>query len=114
MLKRVLLATNFQPSNSAATQLATTVVNHLGAELHAVYVIGDYFRTDLRDLSGRRLGALKQLLHVLERMAQLLMLRPAKGTHIDESRPYQEIVKLAAKIQADLIVIGQRSRIVVC
>src|ERR1043166_5582918 len=42
-LKRVLLATNFRPSSVAATQLATQMANQLGAELHAVYVIGDYF-----------------------------------------------------------------------
>ena len=42
-LKRVLLATNFRPSSAAATQLATQIANHMGAELHAVYVIGDYF-----------------------------------------------------------------------
>ena len=42
-LNRVLLATNFRPSSAAATQLATQISNQLGAELHAVYVIGDYF-----------------------------------------------------------------------
>jgi len=42
-LQRVLLATNFRPSSAAATQLATQIANQLGAELHAVYVIGDYF-----------------------------------------------------------------------
>src|SRR6185295_2696724 len=42
-LKRILLATNFRPSSVAATQLATQMANQLGAELHALYVIGDYF-----------------------------------------------------------------------
>ena len=42
-LNRVLLATNFRPSSVAATQLATQIANQLGAKLHAVYVIGDYF-----------------------------------------------------------------------
>src|SRR5215211_3151970 len=42
-LKRILLATNFRPSSVAAAQLATQIANQLGAELHAVYVIGDYF-----------------------------------------------------------------------
>jgi len=42
-LKRVLLATNFRPSSAAAALLARHISNHMGAELHAVYVIGDYF-----------------------------------------------------------------------
>src|SRR5216683_7215536 len=41
-LNRVLLATNFRPSSAAATQVATQLANQAGAELHAVYVIGDY------------------------------------------------------------------------
>src|ERR1041385_3209335 len=41
-LNRVLLATNFRPSSAAATQVATQIASHRRAELHAVYVIGDY------------------------------------------------------------------------
>ncbi|HZI86142.1 MAG TPA: universal stress protein, partial [Pyrinomonadaceae bacterium] len=42
-LNRVLLATNFRPSSTAATQIATQLASETGAELHAVYAIGDYF-----------------------------------------------------------------------
>jgi len=82
-LERVLLATNFRPSSVAATQLATQMANQLGAELHAVYVIGDYFD-------------------------QISMMFPEGGlaTHVAEGKPYQEIVKLADTLQADLIVLG--------
>ncbi|HEY8411809.1 MAG TPA: universal stress protein, partial [Pyrinomonadaceae bacterium] len=45
--------------------------------------------------------------HVQERMAQLSRGFGSKATtHIAEGRPYQEIVKLAANLDADLIVIG--------
>jgi len=81
-LKRVLLATNFRPSSSAATQLATQIANQLGAELHAIYVVGDYSE----QISG--------------------IFPEGASTHIEEGRPYQEIVKLAATLDADLIVIG--------
>jgi len=82
-LERVLLATNFRPSSVAATQLATQMANQLGAELHAVYVIGDYFD-------------------------QISMMFPEGelATHVAEGKPYQEIVKLADTLQADLIVLG--------
>jgi len=82
-LERVLLATNFRPSSAAATQLATQMANQLGAELHAVYVIGDYFD-------------------------QISMMFPEGelATHVAEGKPYQEIVKLADTLRADLIVLG--------
>src|SRR2546426_1200261 len=41
-LNRILLATNFHPSSIAATHLAQDVASGTKAELHAVYVIGDY------------------------------------------------------------------------
>ena len=107
-LKRVLLATNFRPSSAAATQLATQIANHLGAELHAVYVIGDYFEQISAMFPEGGLAALKRLRsYVQERMAQLFRTTgPGAETHIEEGRPYQEIVKLAATLDADLIVIG--------
>lgn len=103
-LKRVLLATNFRPSSAAATQLATQIANHMGAELHAVYVIGDYFEQISAIFPEGGLAALTRLRsYVQERLAQLTR---TGTTHIAEGRPYQEIVKIADTLQADLIVIG--------
>src|SRR2546425_11055774 len=42
-LSRILLATNFRPSSIAATSSAHELAATTGAELHAIYVIGDYF-----------------------------------------------------------------------
>ena len=104
-LKRVLLATNFRPSSAAATQLATQMTNQLGAELHAVYVIGDYFEQISAMFPEGGLAALTRLRsYVEERMGHLS--RGGGTTHITEGRPYQEIVKLADTLEADLIVIG--------
>jgi nucleotide-binding universal stress UspA family protein len=105
-LKRVLLATNFRPSSVAATQLATQISNHLGAELHAVYVIGDYFEQISVMFPEGGLAALRRLRsYVEERMGQLSR-TPGATSHITEGRPYQEIVKLATTLDAGLIVIG--------
>jgi nucleotide-binding universal stress UspA family protein len=104
-IKRVLLATNFRPSSAAATQLATQIANQFGAELHAVYVIGDYFEQISVMFPEGGLAALTRLRsYVQERMGNLA--RGGGTTHITEGRPYQEIVKLADTLQADLIVIG--------
>ncbi|HSK64189.1 MAG TPA: universal stress protein [Pyrinomonadaceae bacterium] len=107
-LNRVLLATNFRPSSAAATQLATSISNHLGAELHAIYVIGDYFEQISAVFPEGGLAALTRLRsHVQERLAQLARsFGPKASTHVAEGRPYQEIVKLAANLDADLIVLG--------
>jgi nucleotide-binding universal stress UspA family protein len=107
-LKRVLLATNFRPASVAATQLATQISNQLGAELHPVYVIGDYFDQISAMFPESGLAALTRLRsYVQERMGQLARTGGAgTTTHIEEGRPYQEIVKLADTLKADLIVIG--------
>jgi len=106
-LKRILLATNFRPSSVAATQLATQISNHLGAELHAVYVIGDYFEQISVIFPEGGLAALTRLRsYVQERMGQLSRTYGTGATHIAEGRPYQEIIKLATTLDADLIVIG--------
>lgn len=107
-MNRVLLATNFRPSSAAATQIAAGITSQLGAELHAVYVIGDYFEQISVMFPEGGLAALTRLRsHVQERMAHLSRSGgPAAQTHIVEGRPYQEIVRLAANIEADLIVLG--------
>jgi nucleotide-binding universal stress UspA family protein len=107
-LNRVVLATNFRPSSAAAIQLATSIANHRGAELHAVYVIGDYIDQISAVFPEGGLAALTRMRsHVEERMTQLTRSTgPRATTHIAEGRPYQEIVKLAANLDADLIVVG--------
>lgn len=106
-LNRVLLATNFRPSSAAATQLATTIANHIGAELHAVYVIGDFYEQISAVFPEMGLGAITRLRsHAQERLTQLSRASARATTHITEGRPYQEIVKLASDLEADLIVIG--------
>jgi nucleotide-binding universal stress UspA family protein len=107
-LNRVLLATNFRPSSTAATQIATQLASETGAELHAVYAIGDYFEQVSVMFPEGGLTALTNLRsYVQERMAQLAREDGARAiTHIAEGRPYAEIVRLAAENDVDLIVIG--------
>jgi nucleotide-binding universal stress UspA family protein len=107
-LNRVLLATNFRPSSAAATQVANQLAHQTGAELHAVFVIGDYVEQISLLFPESGLNALSHLRnYVQEKMA---LLRGEDGapaiSHIAEGRPYEEIVTLAAEKDADLIVIG--------
>jgi nucleotide-binding universal stress UspA family protein len=107
-LNRILLATNFRPSSVAATSLATQIANHMGAQLHAVYVIGDYFEQISAMFPEGGLAALTRLRsYVEERMTHLARTDGSRAlTHIAEGRPYEEIVRLAAKTETDLIVLG--------
>lgn len=107
-LNKILLSTNFRPASAAATQVATQLANQTGAQLHAVYVIGDYLEQISAAFPEGGLNALTHLRsYVQERMTQLARGDGAGAIpHIVEGRPYEEIVSLAAKTDADLIVIG--------
>src|SRR5438132_106995 len=107
-LNRVLLSTNFRPSSAAATQVATQLANRTGAELHVVYVIGDYIEQISVMFPEGGLTALSRLRsYVQEKMSGFRRGAGARAvTHIAEGRPYEEIVRLAAEKDADLIVIG--------
>lgn len=107
-LNRVLLATNFRPSSLIASQVAAELSGHSDAELHAIYVIGDYMEQMAEmfpESAGAKVSQLREF--VMEKMAGFE--REAKGrviTHIAEGRPYEEIVRLATEKDVDLIVIG--------
>jgi nucleotide-binding universal stress UspA family protein len=107
-LNRILLATNFRPSSIAATSLAREMAEAHEAELHAAYVIGDYFeQISVMFPEGGRSALTRMRDEVQQRMQSFA--REGDGrvkTHIAEGRPYAEIVRLAAEIDADLIVIG--------
>jgi nucleotide-binding universal stress UspA family protein len=107
-LNRILLATNFRPSSIAATALAREMAESNGAELHAAYVIGDYFeQISVMFPEGGR-SALSRMRDEVNLRMQSFASEASAGvkTHIAEGRPYAEIVRLAAEIDADLIVIG--------
>jgi len=107
-LNRVLLATNFRPSAIPATNVARELVDRTGAESHVVYVIGDYFEQISIMFPEEGTSALSRMrADVKERMEAFASERGRKiKAHVAEGRPYAEIVRLAAEIDADLIVIG--------
>jgi nucleotide-binding universal stress UspA family protein len=106
-LNRILLATNFRPSSIAATNLARELAASTKAELHAVYVIGDYFeQISVMFPEGARAALARMRAEVSDQMQSFAGEGGRVTTHILEGRPYAEIVRLAEKTDADLIVIG--------
>src|SRR5439155_9736338 len=107
-LNRILLATNFRPSSIAATHLARDLAASTKAELHAVYVIGDYFeQISALFPEGGRSALSRMRAEVNNRMRSFAGEDDGHvRTHVAEGRPYAEIVRLAAETDADLIVIG--------
>jgi nucleotide-binding universal stress UspA family protein len=107
-LNRILLATNFRPSSGAATNVARELMDRSGAEGHVVYVIGDYFEQISVMFPEGGTSALSRMREeVKERMEAFARERGRTiKAHVVEGRPYAEIVRLAAEIDADLIVIG--------
>jgi len=107
-LNRILLATNFRPSSIAATNLARELASGTKAELHAVYVIGDYFeQISVMFPEGARAALSRMHVEVSDRMQSFAGEEDGRvTTHIAEGRPYAEIVRMAEKTDADLIVIG--------
>ncbi|MDQ3817501.1 MAG: universal stress protein [Acidobacteriota bacterium] len=107
-LNRVLLATNFRPSSIKASQVAANFAERFSAELHTIYVIGDYMDQMAEifpESAGTKVSQLRE--YVTERMSTFE--REAGGrvvTHISEGRPYEEIVQLATTKDVDLIIIG--------
>jgi nucleotide-binding universal stress UspA family protein len=107
-LDRILLATNLRPSSIAATHMARELAAATNAELHAVYVIGDYFEQISVMFPEGAHSALSRMRAEIE-VRMHTFAGEGNGrilTHIAEGRPYAEIVRLAAKTDADLIVIG--------
>lgn len=107
-LNRILLATNFRPSSIAATHLARELAAATNAELHAVYVIGDYFeQISVMFPEGGHSALSRMRAEIKDRMQTFAGEGDGRVlTHIAEGRPYAEIVRLAEKTDADLIVIG--------
>ena len=107
-LNRILLATNFRPSSFSAMQTARRIAELVGAELHVIYVIGDYYEhISLLFPEGGGSALTRVRSEVQARMEAFARERGAHvKAHVAEGRPYAEIVSLAAHIDADLIVIG--------
>lgn len=108
MFAKILHANDGSAPAFKAFELALALAKQNGSELHLVSVMEiDYmpeFVEDIRQETGRaarRFRGVLQRAHALAERSDLKLL-----THILTGHPVRDVVKLAAEIEADLLVIG--------
>jgi nucleotide-binding universal stress UspA family protein len=108
MFEKILHATDGSEPAFKALGLALALAKQNGSELHLVSVTEiDYmpeFVADIRQETGRaprRFRSVLQRAHALAERSEVSLL-----THVLTGHPARDIVKLAADVEADLLVIG--------
>jgi nucleotide-binding universal stress UspA family protein len=110
-ISRILYGTDFTERSELAFDYAETLARLAGAELHILHVIGE--------LADRRRGMiLPEAFEILEREVEVQAVKEMKNfcrkrlkgisytTEVVLGIPFQQIIRSAQEIKADLIVIG--------
>src|SRR5215216_1479242 len=117
---KILLATDGSEEATLASSTAADLARSTGSELHVVYVEPATYvyemaeweasRADMRDELERAAGEMagSRLEEQLEKMGEIGA--QISGTHARVGFPDAEIVRLAGKLGAGLIVLGSRGR----
>lgn len=107
-LGRILVATDFGPASERALSAAADLVARLGAELAVVHVL-EPSGVALADEDAEELRALADA--YLEATAATLRDRaPEVKVLLREGQAWEEIVRAAKEIDADLVVLGTHGR----
>jgi len=115
-IRKILYATDYSESSVPACDYALTLAGLAEAELHVLHVIGEF-------VDRRKSQIQPEAMALLEREVELQAIREmeefCRGKFDEELRyqtdvvmgiPFQEILKQARSIQADLIVVGTHGR----
>ena len=115
-IKQILYATDFSESSVPACDYALTLAKLAGAKVHVLHVIGEF--------ADRRKSQIQpEAMALLEREVELQAVKEMKdfcqGKFDEEVRyqtevvmgiPFEEILKRAKSLSADLIVVGTHGR----
>jgi nucleotide-binding universal stress UspA family protein len=106
-LRRILCAVDFSDPSNHALAFARELATQFGAELHAVHAfqLPIYALPDGAVMLGPEF-ATKLMSELQKAFSNLTKNDPAVRTHLVEGIPHREIVRLAAELPADLIVMG--------
>ena len=115
-IKKILYATDFSESSVPACDYALTIAKLARAEVHVLHVIGEF--------ADRRMSMMQpEAMTLLEREIEIQALKEMEGfckekfdgeipytTEVVVGIPFQEIIKKAGELSADLIVVGTHGR----
>lgn len=115
-IRKILYATDFSESSVPACDYALTLANLTGAALHVLHVIGEF--------ADRRKSHIQpEAMALLEREVEVQAVKEMETFCVDKfdelvdytsevvmGIPFEEILKRAKSLQADLIVVGTHGR----
>ena len=115
-IRKILYATDYSESSVPACDYALTLAGLAGAEIHVLHVIGEF--------ADRRKSQIQpEAMVLLEREVELQAIKEmedfCRGKFDEEVRyqtevvmgiPFEEILKRAKSLSADLIVVGTHGR----
>jgi nucleotide-binding universal stress UspA family protein len=115
-IKKILYATDFSESSELACDYALTLAKLAGAEVHVLHVIGEF--------ADRRKSMIQpESMALLEREVEIQAVKEMEefckkkfnGELLHTSEvvlgiPFEEIIKKAGELPADLIVVGTHGR----
>jgi nucleotide-binding universal stress UspA family protein len=115
-IKKILYATDFSESSVPACDYALTLAKLAGAKIHVLHVIGEF--------ADRRKSMIQpEAMALLEREVEIQAVKEMGAfckekfdgdipytTEVVMGIPFQEIIKKAGELSADLIVVGTHGR----
>lgn len=115
-IKRILYATDFSESSMPASDYTLTLAELAGAEVHVLHVIGEFADQRKSMIQPEAMALLEREVevHAVKEMEAFCRDRfdgeIAYTTEVVLGIPFQEIIKKACEIAADLIVVGTHGR----
>jgi nucleotide-binding universal stress UspA family protein len=104
-LREIVFATNFAPNSANIAQTAVSLAEEFHSRLTLVHVLEDY--TQLGTLPGPIEGSLRRLRNLISPEASV---QYTPATVLEFGSAPERILKVAGEREADLIVIGARSK----
>ena len=115
-IRKILYATDYSESSVPACDYALTLARLAGAEVHVLHVIGEF-------VDRRKSQIQPEAMAILEREVELQAVKEMDAfcrgkfdeevhyqTEVVMGIPFQEILKRAESLPADLIVVGTHGR----